>query len=125
MGAIDRKEDGTRVITPSRLEDLQHRYRLNPAEAEELFNRREAGDDEETAAQAIKDARVVFRVHHEATYSPDADPTLLPQRKREAEEQARQQEARDKHAPAGPYGPEAPYTEGKQGSVTRASDLPH
>jgi hypothetical protein len=120
MGAPDRKEDGTRVLTPSRLEDLQHRYRLNPAEAEELFNRREAGEDEETTAQAIKDARVVYRVHTEATYSPASDPREIPHMRREESDEAAARAAEKAEPEAGPYGRQTPYT---RGGVTRKADI--
>lgn len=125
MGGMDRNADGTRVMTASRLEDLQHRYGLNPAEAEEVFTRREAGDDEGQAVDQVKNARRVFRAHTERTYSPESDPRLIPERKRQEDEQRLAAEA-DKHAPeSGLYG-RPPYTEATEtaGTVTRASDLP-
>ena len=115
-------------MTASRLEDLSLRHNLNPAEAEQLFHRREAGEDENTAAQAIKDARVVFRVHVEKTYNPESDPREVAAKRRafaEAEDLGPAPRPEDKTAPeAGPYGPSTDYTEAATGTVTRSSDLP-
>lgn len=123
MAGQDRNADGTRVMTPSRLDDLALRHGLNPAEAEELFNRREAGENEATAAQAIRDARKVYRAHVERTYSEASDPRLIPERKRQADERAREDELGSFAPEAGPYGPNTDYTEASTGNVTRAQDL--
>lgn len=123
MGGMDRNEDGTRVMTASRLEDLVLRHGLTNAEAEQLFNLIEAGGNEDRAALAIRDARVVYRVHVERGYSPESDPLEVAKRKRMWEE-AEIIDAPDKTAPeAGPYGA-SDYTEAATGNVTRAADLP-
>ena len=124
MGAISRNEDGSRVLTTSIREDLEHRHNLTIPEAERLFHMVEAGEDEATSALSIKNERKVFRVHVERGYSPDADPEVVRERRRVADEQEHLAEGtEDKHAPeAGPYGPNATYT--TTGTVTRASDLP-
>ena len=115
--ALVKREDGRQVMTPSALENLQHTYNLTPAEAEEVFVRVADGEAEDQVAQAVKDSRVIYRAHVSKGYSPESDPRLLPQRKREAEEAHRQA-----FANAEDLGPaENPQA---SGTVTRAGDLP-
>lgn len=123
MGAVSRHEDGRRVLTDSLRADLERRHNLTVPEAERLFHLIEAGEDEAQSAEQIKAERKVFRTHIERGYSPESDPLVVAQRRRQEEDAARLAQA-DRSAPeAGPYGTETPYTEAT-GTVTRSSDLP-
>ena len=133
MGAISQHEDGSPVMTDGKLEALQHQHTLTKPEAEELFHRVANGEDESTALQAIKGARVTYRPAVEKLANPTSNPLALADKRKDEQEAEEQERAAgeeaatvDKFSPeGGPYGPETSYTDAtdKRGNVTRASDV--
>ena len=105
---------GEPTVYPSDVESVSQAYNLTSSEAERLIL---GGKVNEKEADKIKGERVVYRPHYETVTNPSSNP-LAAADARTAEREARDTAAEadaiavDKSAPdAGPYGPNAVYSE--------------
>ena len=105
---------GETVLYPSDIEMVTTQYNLTTPEAERFLVE---GKHTQTAADSIKGERVVYRPHYEVVTGTNSNPlNAADTRTAEREERDTKAEAEDiaedKSSPeAGPYGPNAVYTE--------------
>lgn len=105
---------GEPTIYPSDVESVGRTYNLTSSEAERLIL---GGKVNQKEADKIKGERVAYRPHYEYVTNPTSNPLSAADAQaseREARDTAAEAEriAADKSSPdAGPYGPEAVYTE--------------
>lgn len=109
---VGKNSQGTPTVYPSDVEAVATQYGLTSAEAERLITEGKVTDK---AADKIKAGRVVFRPHYEYVSGAESNPLAVAERRR-AEVEAAAAEAEevgpDKTSPdAGPYGPNATYSE--------------
>lgn len=115
---LGKDSNGDPAIYPSDIESVATQYGLTTVEAERLLV---SGKVTEAEANKIKEERVVFRPHYEYVSGNDSSPLAVAERRRLEEERTAEEarKARDKAGPttdkfspeAGPYGPNAVYTE--------------
>lgn len=110
---LGQNSNGEPTIYPSDVESVTHQYGLTAAEAERFLL---DGKHTQKAADAIKGERVVFRPHYEVVDASDSNPLAVADARRAAAEKADAErtgaETVDKFSPeAGPYGPNATYSE--------------
>lgn len=112
---LGKNSQGETTIYPSDVDAVATQYNLTTPEAERLLLSGKVTDKE---ADKIKGERVVYRQHYEYVTSPSSNPLAAAdearsrQEQEEADRKAADAIAADKSSPeAGPYGPEAVYTE--------------
>lgn len=115
-----KNSQGEPTIYPSDVEAVSTQYGLTSAEAERLLVSGKVTDKE---ADKIKGERVVYRPHYEYVAGTESNPLSVADRRREEAERAEADAekarkgaadriAEDKTSPeAGPYGPNAVYSE--------------
>lgn len=109
---LGQNSNGEPTIYPSDIESVTYQYGLTSAEAERFLLE---GKHNQKAADAIKGERVVFRPHYEVVDASSSNPLSVADARR-AEAEAADAKATpaesDKFSPeAGPYGPNAVYSE--------------